>query len=255
MPDDRITMHHTPDGGLEPAVVHGAPSRRAFLRLAGATGVLAALPGVMLACGSDDVTAPLNGIAGSGSPLLIDFAKGDAAVLQFAHVLEQLEAEFYTRVVDAFAGSNITTAEQGVLAEIRNHEVAHREFLGRLLGTENAPAATPTFRGIDFADRTAVLTAAKELEDLGVAAYNGAAQYLVAPENVLALGKIVSVEARHAATVRDLLNARSADFAPNATDEVFRPAKIAAVIQANLVDKLGFVNAPSTFVQGPRGNG
>jgi hypothetical protein len=36
---------------------------------------------------------------------------------------------------------------------------------------------------------------------------------------------------------------------------VFRPAKVAAAVQANLVDKLGFANAPSTFVQGPNGSG
>jgi len=255
MPDDHITTYRPPCAGLEPTEVRGATSRREFLRLVGAVGAFAALPGLVMACDSDEVTAPLNGIPGSGSPLLIDFARGDAAVLQFALVLEHLEADFYTRVVDAFDSSNITTAERAVLTEIRNHEVAHREFLKRVLGTEDALTATPTFRGIDFADRTAALTAAKELEDLGVAAYNGVVQYLVTAENVLAVSKIVSVEARHAATIRDLLSARSAEFSPNPADEVFRPAKVAAMMQSSLVDKLGFVNSPSTFVQGPRGNG
>ena len=42
---------------------------------------------------------------------------------------------------------------------------------------------------------------------------------------------------------------------PRATDDVFRPAKVAAAVQANLVDKLGFANAPAAFTQGPNGGG
>jgi hypothetical protein len=108
---------------------------------------------------------------------------------------------------------------------------------------------------VTFTDRAAVLAAARALEALGVAAYNGAVQYLTTPANVLALAKIVSVEARHAATIIDLLEPRTASFSPSATDDVFRPAKVAATVQANLVDKLGFSNAPATFTQGPNGGG
>ena len=114
---------------------------------------------------------------------------------------------------------------------------------------------TSTFAGVGFTDRAAVLAAARTLEDLGVAAYNGAVQYLTNPANVLSLAKIVSVEARHAATIRDLLQPRANTFAPNSTDDVFRPAKVAAAVQANLVDKLGFLNAPAVFTQGPNGGG
>ena len=255
MPDHHPTTNLMPHAALESSRDNDATSRREFLRLVGIAGAIAALPGLLVACGSDAATAPQNGIAASGGPLLIDFAQGDTAILQFALVLEQLEAEFYTRVVDAYGTSNIPAAEQAVLTDIRNHEVAHREFLESVLGADGAPTATPTFSGIDFADRTAVLTAAKGFEDLGVAAYNGVVQYLTTAENVLGVAKIVSVEARHAATIRDLLSARTIDFSPNPSDEVFRPAKIAATIQANLVDKLGFVNAPSVFVQGPRQGG
>jgi hypothetical protein len=207
------------------------------------------------ACDSASTTAPTDGAPASGSPLLIDFAAGDPAFLQFAYVLEQIEAEFYTRVVAAFSGSNVTLAEQAVLTDIRDQEIAHREFLEAALGASGALTAIPTFGGIDFADRAAVLAAAKAFEDLGVAAYNGLAQYLTTPANLLAVAKIVSVEARHAATIRDLLSPSTIEFSPNATDEVYRPAKIAAVLQTNLVDKLGFLNSPATFVQGPREGG
>ena len=255
MPD-----HHHPAAPARVEVddstaLHGVKSRRAFLRLVGVGGAVAALPAFATACGSDSTTAPTDGAPASGSPLLIDFAGGDAAFLQFAYVLEHIEAEFYTRVVAAFGGSNVTIAEQAVLTDIRNHEIAHREFLEGALGASGALTATPTFGGIDFANRAAVLAAAKAFEDLGVAAYNGLAQYLTTPANLLVVAKIVSVEARHAATIRDILSPNTIEFSPNATDEVYRPAKIAAVLQTNLVDKLGFLNSPATFVQGPREGG
>jgi rubrerythrin len=234
---------------------HAVASRRTFLRLVGLGGVLALLPSVATACGSDPTTAPSDGVAGSGDPVIIDFAQGDTAILQYAFVLEQLEADFYSRLVSSFGSSTIPAAEQAVLTDIRNHELAHREFLRATLGASGAPAITSTFRGVNFTDRTAVLTFARTLEDLGVAAYNGAAQYVTGPATLIALAKIVSVEARHAATIRDLLEPRTGSFAPAATDDVFRPAKVAAAVQANLVDKLGFANAPSTFVQGPNGSG
>jgi rubrerythrin len=234
---------------------HAAASRRSFLRLMALGGVVALLPGFVAACDPDDATAPTDGLAGSGDALIIDFAQGDVAILQYALVLEQVEADFYSRVVSAFETSTITAPEQAILTEIRNHEIAHREFLRATLGADGAFMVTSTFRGLGFADRAAVLAAARSLEDLGVAAYNGAVQYLTTPANVLALAKIVSVEARHATTIRDLLEPRAGNFAPTATDDVFRPAKVAATVQANLVDKLGFSNAPAEFTQGPNEGG
>ena len=97
-----------------------ATSRRGFLRALGLGGTIAALPRLVVACGSDSVTEPSNGIPGTGEPLLIDFASGDLAILQLASVIEQIEAEFYARVVAAFATSNITASEQTVFTEIRS---------------------------------------------------------------------------------------------------------------------------------------
>jgi hypothetical protein len=232
---------------------HAVASRRAFLRLVGLGGAIALLPGFVAACESEETTAPTDGFPGSGEALIIDFSRGDVALLQYALVLEQVEADFYSRVVAAFGTSNFTAAEQAILTDIRNHELAHREFLRGTLGADGDFTVSPTFRGITFTDRAAVLGAARTLEDLGVAACNGAVQYLTSPANVLALAKIVSVEARHAATIRDLLEPRT--LAPNPFDDVFRPAKVASSVQANLVDKLGFSNAPAAFTQGPNGGG
>ena len=47
---------------------------------------------------------------------------------------------------------------------------------------------------------------AKAFEDLGVSAYNGAGELLQSATYLLFAGKIVSVEARHAAAIRDFLS-------------------------------------------------
>jgi hypothetical protein len=228
-------------------------SRRAFLRVLGLGGTIALLPGAA-ACDSESTTEPGNGIPASGNPIVIDFSQGDVAVVQLASVLEQIEAEFYSRLVAGFATSNIAAGEQAVLTEIRDHELAHRAFLDGTLGAAVIPVTT-TFRGMDFSDRTAVLTAARTLEDLGIATYNGAAQYLTSPATLLELAKIASVEGRHSSTIRDLQEPRTAAFSPAASDDAWRPAKAATSLQDYLVEKLGFANAPEVFVQGPNGGG
>jgi hypothetical protein len=231
-------------------------SRRGFMQLMGLGGALVLLPSVLTACGDDDdsLTAP-----GSGATTTIDFSNGDVAILQFAYALEQLEADFYTKVVDNFSGSDIPAAEQALLTEVRNHEVIHREFLKAALGTDASFTLTTTYPGVNFKSRGSVLAFARDFEDLGVAAYNGAAQYFsatVAGLGYLDLaGKIVSVEARHASAIRDLISPKTNTFAPKAFDDAFRPATVATPVRNFVVDRLVLANAPATFVQGPNNNG
>ena len=247
--------HDTTRGASSPRIFDGmassssATSRREFLRALGVGGFIAMLPGAV-ACDSETSTEPGNGIPASGNPVLIDFAQGDVAILQLASVLEQIEADFYSRLVAGFATSNIAAGEQAVLTEIRDHELAHRAFLDGTLGGAVVPV-TPTFRGVSFADRTSVLTAAQKLEDLGIATYNGAAQYLTSPATLLELAKIASVEGRHSSTIRDLQQPKTNTFSPDASDDAFRPAQSATALQDYLVDKLAFANVPAAFAPGP----
>ena len=141
-----------------------------------------------------------------------DVGSGDPGILNFAYALEQLEAAFYTQVNASFY-SGATDAEKAILSDIMGHEVAHRDFFKAALGASAIKALTPDFSSVDFTSRTAVLNTAKALEDTGVSAYNGAGKYIASADYLLLAGKIVSVEARHAAAIRDLLNPKSADFA------------------------------------------
>lgn len=230
-------------------------SRRDILKLMAMGGSVVFLPSMLTACGDDDgkVTTPTQ--PGTGAALTIDFAKGDIAVLQFAYALEQLEADFYTKVMAASAAgtTNLTAVEKAVLQDIKYHEVLHREYFKVALTAANGFTVTTTYPNVNFNDRTSVLTTAKALEDTGVKAYNGAAQYITNVEYLLAAGKIVSVEARHASAVSDLLSPNTNAFASQIFDDVARPATIAAAAQPFIVDKLGFANAPTNFVPGPNG--
>lgn len=169
--------------------------------------------------GTDSVAITLNGAAISGSPFSITISEqavslgtGDPGVLNYAYALEQLEAAFYTEVVASlYAGA--TAEETQILTDIRDHEVIHRDFLEAALADAAIPSLAVTFESVDFTSRTSVLETARTFEDLGVSAYNGAGRLLQSADFLLLAGKIVSVEARHAAAIRDLLNPLSADFA------------------------------------------
>ncbi len=226
-------------------------TRRDILKLMAMGGTAVFLPSMMAACSKDKATT----ITGpnTGNALTIDFSKGDFAVLQFAYALEQLEADFYTKVVAAFGTSNLSADEKAVMLDIKYHEVIHREFFKAALGTTYGFTITTVYPGVNFNDRLSVLNTAASLEETGVKAYNGAAQYLADTGYLLAAGKIVSVEARHASAINDLLSPNTASFAPKTFDDAARPATIAAIAQGFIVDKLGFANAPTTFVAGPNG--
>jgi len=171
--------------------------RRTFLHWAGLTiGVVA------LGCGDDDDDG------GTGPGTDVNLGTGDTGVLNYAYALEQLEAAFYTQVVASFyAGA--PAAEQTMLTDIKNHEVIHRDFFKAALGAAAIADLTVTFASVNFSDRMRVLEAARTFEDLGVSAYNGAGQLLTVPANLVTAGRIVSVEARHAAAIRDLITADS----------------------------------------------
>ncbi|MEO5903781.1 MAG: ferritin-like domain-containing protein [Gemmatimonadaceae bacterium] len=185
-------------------------TRREFMRLAAIGGTAIFLPSIMAGCSdsnnNNDITAPPT------DTVVIDLSK-DAGVLNYAYALEQLEAAFYSRVVSGIATSQLSASEQVVLTDIRNHEVIHRDFLATALGTAKIPNLAVDFSSVNFNNRVSILRVAKTFEDIGVSAYNGAGSLLKDLNNLGVAGKIVSVEARHAATIRDLLNPGSRDFA------------------------------------------
>lgn len=173
---------------------NSALKRRSFLKHAGAGMAVTAL--AVAGCHDDDEVPGMDEGAYLG--------KGDVAILNYAYALEQLEAAFYIKVVESpFSG--ISDMEKRLLTDIRDHEIAHREFFKAALQGGALPNLQVDFSMIDFSSREKVLGTAKTFEDLGVAAYNGAGQLIEKTEYLVLAGKIVSVEARHAGLIRDLI--------------------------------------------------
>ena len=244
-----------PTEDLHRDLPHKRPiGRRGFFKWFGAgLGVTALVSANDLIGDFSDLPFPFN--SGTEGAVTLDFAN-DFGVANYAYALEQLEAAFYVR---AFATpfDGITDEERKILRDLRNHEVVHREFFRQgiaALGGTPIPALTFNFSGIDFSSRASVLGTAQVFEDLGVAAYNGAGPLITDPEILLVAGKIVSVEARHAAAIRDLLQPVSSysigesdmpEFDvvdDNGLDRGFAPGDVLADAQAFIVNPISTIN-------------
>ncbi|MFC6097268.1 ferritin-like domain-containing protein [Flavobacterium qiangtangense] len=219
-------------------------NRRSFLKISGLT--MAATGLILTGCSDDDdrgTTPPASNQLPGVRNGVFDLGGGDFGVLTYAYALEQLEADFYTRVVNGNTFGTIFNAEeQQVLSDLYAHEVIHREFFKAALSgalpnpsSQLLPALEFDYGTVNFGDRLSVLNTAKTLEDTGVAAYNGAGRLITSGDYLLLAGKIVSVEARHASAIRSLLNPDSKDFAgddvvsaSNGLDQAKTPAQIIA---------------------------
>ncbi len=218
--------------------------RRSFLQFAGAGAAGIAL--VAAGCKKDKNTGP-------GMNSGVDLGSGDVGILNYAYALEQLEAAFYLYVA-ANPYSGISDLEKMYLNDIRDHEVAHREFFKNAIPADKRiPNLEVNFSSIDFTKRDSVLGTAKAFEDLGVAAYNGAGFLIKSADYLLLAGKIVSVEARHAALIRDLISngsfASSGNGEPldaNAIDKPLLPAQVLPIAGTYIKTKINASNLPTS---------
>jgi len=218
-----------------------AVSRRKFLTFMGAGSAMIATTMALSSCKKDDDMTNSN---------RIDLGNGDVGILNYAYALEQLEAAFYQRVVDSLY-SGISATEQALLTDIRNHEAAHRNFFKVAItaaGATPIPDLEVDFSSVNFGDRLSVLNTAKAFEDLGVTAYNGAGKLIQDPGYLTIAGKIVSVEARHAALIADLLsNGTFSDTTDaNGLDPARTPAEVLQIADAYIVTALNASNLPTS---------
>jgi len=189
--------------------------RRRFLKIGGVALVGSGLL-FMGGCSSDDDGQPTN-------PDVFDLGSGNLGILNYAYALEQLEAAFYTKVVQGGYFSSASATEREIFTDIQNHEIIHRDFFKTAISAavdanQVLPELEFDFSSVDFGSRDAVLGLSQVLEDTGVRAYNGAGQLIDVSNDagktyLLLTGKIVSVEARHASAIRDLINPGSSYFA------------------------------------------
>lgn len=218
--------------------------RRTFLRTVGAAAVTG---GILSACSTADVQVSPSGARAAGD--VITLPGGDVGILNYAFVLEQLEARFYELVLaNPFQG--ITAMEIQLFQDLRNHEVTHRAFYRAALGGAGIPDLTFDFSSINFRQRTDVLEASGMFAEVGTAAYNGGGKYLTDPRNLAIAGKIVSVEARHVAIIREMQYANQTAFSGDkiVKDGLFlkyEPSEVLPKAQKYILETIDARNLPS----------
>jgi rubrerythrin len=184
----------------------------------------ALLEGALLAGGG----VVVGGVVLGGLP---DFAaskpspKQDAEILNFALLLEHVQAGFYA---DALARGGLSGELHEFAERVGAQEREHIAFIRKALG--KAARKKPE---LDFGDDTATAErfteTAFKLEDLGVAAYNAQAPNLT-KETLAAAAKIVSVEARHAAWIRAIAGENPA---PDASEPTASARRVASTLDGS----------------------
>ena len=150
-------------------------------------------------------------------------------VLNYALTLEHLEAAFYRDGLAEIGVDGITALgfQESVfesLTEIGEHEAAHVETLTAVITQLGGEPVAEAMYDFGYTDAASFLQVAQALEDTGVSAYQGAAQYLIDEDELLTAALTIhGVEARHAAYLA-LVNATS-PF-PEAVNPTLTPAEV-----------------------------
>lgn len=136
----------------------------------------------------------------------------------------------------------LTATEEQVLAQtspvalrtqmqlVRRHENEHVAFLRTALGPAARP--TPTFQNLNTTSLFQFLTLSRVLENVGVAAYLGAAPAILDRGFLAAAGSIATIEARHAGFLDSLTSRPMTENAFGQELSFERPGTIEEVVNA-----------------------
>lgn len=156
----------------------------------------------------------------------------DIAILNFALTLEFLEAAFYAQAVQ----NKILKGELLRFGTVvASHENNHVLFLKKVLGAK--AVAKPKFDFKDTVTDPAKFAATSQaLEDTGVHAYLGQVPNIKTKAVLIGAGRILPVEARHAAWIRDIRFSGGTTSpttpAPGTFEDGFTKAKVLAIVKA-----------------------
>lgn len=217
-------------------------SRRGLLRNAAITGGGLAAMGTVGFAAAQDSTPEVDGtpVEADATPEGDSPFENEADVINFALTLEHLESAFYRDGLAEFGEEGITGLgfQASVfenLSEIAAHEAAHVEVL---TGVVTELGGTPVEEGeydFGYTDAASFLTVAQALEDTGVGAYQGAAQYLIDNDELLTAALTIhGVEARHASYLA-LLN-ETVPF-PDAVNPSLTPDEVLEIVDPIIVDE------------------
>ena len=214
-------------------------TRGQFLRRAGLAGGAVVGGGAILGALAPSALAFSNGDRPPAKP----FGKGDIGILNFALALEYLESSFYNGATanqrkHAFIPTGAAQAHV-FLRTVTDDENQHVKTLKKVLGHKAIGKPTFDFHG-DNAHYKRFLDAAFTFENEGVHAYSGQAFNIKQPAYLAAALSIVTIEARHAATVGLIRNGSEFGISPNgAFDTPYGATKVLAdVTSLNYITKL-----------------
>jgi hypothetical protein len=180
--------------------------------------------GLAALAGGGAVLGAIAPVAGATPRPPAKFGAGDIGILNFALTLEFLESEFYNQASRNLS-SRLDARTLAFTKLVVKDEAAHVKFLRTALGRK--AIAKPRF---DFGNRVTDVTQYKKtasaLENTGVHAYLGQAGNLKSKTYLGAAASIVTIEARHAAIINDIIGARITPDGPR--DTPFTPAKVLA---------------------------
>lgn len=210
-------MTHKPSHpGDAPDVSTGdsALSRRAFLMRALCAG------GIVAAGAAGLAPNPLSPKPAQAD--ILDFLSRiydfNPVVLNFAHEMEELQAEFFERASVSMAVNKMDAKERGLIYTIAGHDRAHFKILDevqRMTASKNGGARVTmhssttqrprifTFPANVFDSRENLLPAAVELKELCVSAYHGAV-HLIGADLLTPAAAIAGVDGRHLAVLREV---------------------------------------------------
>ena len=175
--------------------------RRGFLWVSAASATAIAL--VATGC-STSTPAPI-----VIDPYQLALPAGEKGLLYYTYLLALGKSTLYQKVADS-PPSDFSAAERMLFSHMRDHEVVHRELLRYLIDNTRANPVLPTdfvfnLNSFSLTTRTGILNAAQKLEDLAAAAYPPILPLFTSSGTKALLLKMSTVQARHAAAVRDLL--------------------------------------------------
>ncbi len=157
------------------------------------------------------------------------FEDDGIAILNYALTLEHLEATLYREALATFAPADFgADSVYPLLEQIGAHEAAHVEALSATITDLGGTPVEEATYDFGYTDAASFLVTAAAIENVGVAAYAGAAPSVavLAPSLVPTALGIHSNEARHAAFVAALINDADNNPFPNAVDAPLTPEEV-----------------------------
>jgi rubrerythrin len=177
-------------------------SRKKFLKMMGGASGAAALSTLIAACGGSSKSSSSSSSSSSASSSSASGSKGDLAIVNYALTLEYLESAFYKKV----AASGLFKGKQlELIKTFGQQEAAHVDALKSTASQLGTAAKEPKFKFPSLTSQMSVLKLAAQVENLGAAAYLGQAPRIKSKKILAAALSIHTVEARHAATLNQLL--------------------------------------------------